>query len=1092
MRVRGWFWLTFGLAFLALAVVAAYELIASPFQAMLLADYARRLTYHDEPGPSDRIRFPEAGPYDLRHGYAGLPGFRQRLEKRGFLVSRQARLSPEMDKLVEYGLFLPYREKSSAGLTLADCAGNPYFSFAQPRRIYADFADVPPVVANTLLFIENRELLDPNHPQRNPAVEWDRLAQAMLEKAVQIVQPGRNVPGGSTLATQIEKYRHSPDGLTLTPTDKLRQMASASVRAYLDGTDTLVTRRRIVLDYLNTVPLAAAPGHGEVHGLGDALQAWFGLDFEQVNSLLHNPQPTPEAARVYKHVLGLLISQRKPSWYLLSGRKELDAQADVHLGLLAQAGVISPALRDLARQQHIAFANGKAAKGPARLANKAALTTRAELAGMLGLSRLYDLDRLDLTVATTLHGPSQEKVSDFLRGLSDPAQVKAAGLYGPHLLAPDNDLAKVLYSLTLHELTEDGVAPRVQADSLNQPFDINQGAKLDMGSSAKLRTLITYLQLIAELHQQYQGMDPRELDKLPIPPRDELTRWAVMYLRYASDQGLEAMLMAAMDRLYSADPSEAFYTGGGLHTFVNFKKEDNGRVMDLWEATRNSVNLPFIRLMRDLVRHFIYRAPSTAARVLADAEDPGRKSYLVKFADQEGQVFLAKFWKKYRGLNPEQTSDVLLNHFAAHPVRLAAVYRYLEPKADLATFMAFMKTRLANPTAWDAGQFGRLYNDYGPDKFNLADRAYIVQLHPLELWLAAHLRQHPGAHWKDVVAASKEERIAGYDWLFKTGRKNAQDSRIQSLMEIEAFQEIHQRWRRLGYPFASLVPSYATAIGSSADRPAALAELMGVIQNDGIKQGTITIQRLDFAAGTPYHTVFAGQTAKSERIFPAEVARVIRRALVNVVQQGTARRVLGAFTSQGAKLPLGGKTGTGDHRYETYGPDGSVTESKVVNRVATFAFFIGNRFHGVVTAYVPGEAAANYKFTSALPVQILKSLAPALQPLVAAGEGQPLAWDHALAAFETENPLPQAAPELPALAVEVTPAPPGRTPPPAPAQPAPPVVPHIPPPAPAPAPPPLPAPRPPVQEPARPVPPPHRPALPTPAPVTPGQGFDFL
>jgi membrane peptidoglycan carboxypeptidase len=1090
MKRSTWFWLGFGLVLLVAAGVAAYELIASPFQAMLLADYAKRLTYRTGPGPSERIRFPKAGPYDIRFGYVGLPAFRQRLQDQGYLVSHQARLSPEMDKLAQYGLFLPYREKGSAGLTLEDCSGAPFFSFRQPGRVYAGFADVPPVVANTLLFIENRELLDPNHPQRNPAVEWDRLAQAMLEKMVQVVQPGRNVPGGSTLATQIEKYRHSPDGLTLTPGDKLRQMASASVRAYLDGSDTRVTRRRIVLDYLNTVPLAAAPGFGEVHGLGDALQAWFGLDFEQVNRLLVQPRPTAEAARVYKHVLGLLIAQRKPSWYLVNGRRQLDALADVHLGLLADAGVITPAFRDLARQQHIAFLPGKAARSGHARPDKAAAATRIELASMLGVRSLYDLDRLDLTVSTSLHQSSQAKVSAFLHSLADPAAVKAAGLYGEHLLAPDDDLGKVIYSFTLHELTDEGAAVRVQADSLDQPFDINQGAKLDMGSSAKLRTLITYLHLVAELHAQYRVYNARELDQLAIPERDVLTRWAVAYLRGATDKGLRPMLMAAMGRLYSADPGEVFFTGGGLHTFVNFKKEDNGRVMDLWEATRNSVNLPFIRLMRDLVRHFMYRAPSTALRVLEDAEDPRRRTYLVKFADKEGRTFLAKFWKKYRGLDPQATSDVLLNHLTAHPVRLAAVYRYLEPKGDLVGFKAFMKSRLTNPASFGDGELKRLYDQYGPDRFSLADRAYIAQLHPLELWLAAYLRKHPGARWDELVEASAEERVAGYDWLFKTGRKDAQDSRIQSLMEIEAFQEIHQRWRRLGYPFASLVPSYATAIGSSADRPAALAELIGVVLNDGLKPAPAGIDRLDFAAGTPYHTTFVRALPPAERIFPEEVASVVRQALVEVVQQGTARRVAGAFTSNGGKLAIGGKTGTGDHRYETYAPNGTVLESKVVNRVATFAFFIGHRYYGVVAAFVPGEAAAGYKFTSALPVQLVKAMAPALQPLVGSGEGRPLPWPKAVEAFEAENPPPPAAPAAPldlklAPALKTLPAA-GAAP--APAAPVPPA------PAPAPVPPPHPAPGKDHPAPTKPAPaaPREEPPIPSPAPATPGRGFDFI
>jgi len=57
-----------------------------------------------------------------------------------------------------------------------------------------------------------------------------------------------------------------------------------------------------------------------------------------------------------------------------------------------------------------------------------------------------------------------------------------------------------------------------------------------------------------------------------------------------------------------------------------------------------------------------------------------------------------------------------------------------------------------------------------------------------------------------------------------------------------------------------------------------------------------------------------------------------------------------------------------------------VTGSRVVSRAATFVFFLGDRFYGVVTAYVTGPEAARYQFTSALPVQVLKGLAPTLTP----------------------------------------------------------------------------------------------------------------
>src|SRR3546814_3871472 len=117
--------------------------------------------------------------------------------------------------------------------------------------LYPDFNAVPPLVVNALLFIENRELLNPDTPRRNPAVEWDRLGRAVLGYATGgLLMPSG--PGGSTIATQLEKMRHSPGGRTDTPVEKLRQMVSASMRAYRDGPDTMDERRQLVVDVLNS------------------------------------------------------------------------------------------------------------------------------------------------------------------------------------------------------------------------------------------------------------------------------------------------------------------------------------------------------------------------------------------------------------------------------------------------------------------------------------------------------------------------------------------------------------------------------------------------------------------------------------------------------------------------------------------------------------------------------------------------------------------------------------------------------------------------------------------------------------------------
>ena len=48
--------------------------------------------------------------------------------------------------------------------------------------------------------------------------------------------------------------------------------------------------------------------------------------------------------------------------------------------------------------------------------------------------------------------------------------------------------------------------------------------------------------------------------------------------------------------------------------------------------------------------------------------------------------------------------------------------------------------------------------------------------------------------------------------------------------------------------------------------------------------------------------------------------------------------------SDGAVIPLVGKTGTGDNRVKVVGPGGRLVESRVTNRTAAFVFMIDDRF----------------------------------------------------------------------------------------------------------------------------------------------------
>jgi membrane peptidoglycan carboxypeptidase len=964
-----------------MAGLGFWELQTSTIQAQQLSRYAQSIRFWVEPGANPSIRFPGPGPFDQRTGYSRLPAFLKRLEAEGFAVERQARASPTLTALMDLGLFPIYREKSQTGLKVLDCRGRPLYAFDFPQRVYRDFAEVPPLVVNALLFIENRELLDSRYPYRNPAVEWDRLANAVLNRMVRLVAEDHPSPGGSTLATQMEKYRHSPGGRTDSAEEKVRQMVSASLRAYLHGNETLTARRQIVVDYLNTVPLAAVPGFGEVVGLGDGLKAWYGEDFDAVNARLHRVPRGPEElevqARAFRQVLSLLIAQRRPSELLNGGRERLDSLTDSYLRLLAKEGVVDGALaRTALRIRVVPRASAPLASPGSFAERKGADAARVKTARLLGVASLYELDRLDLTVETPLEGSLQKEVSEALRRLTDPRYAREAGLLEPRLLAR-GDPSQVIYSFTLMERAADANRVRVQADSIDQPFDMNEGAKLDLGSTAKLRTLVTYLELIAELHARYGALPPEALRKVEASPRDLLTRWALDYLGRAQDRSLSAMLEAALDRRYSASPHETFFTGGGLHSFENFRPEDDFRVVSVGEAFRDSINLPFVRLMRDIVHHVMFREPGSTARLLQDPTHPLRAEYLSRFADREGRAFVRRFYTKYKGKSQEEMLALLAQGVRPTPARLAVAFRAVAPEAGPEALEAFLAGNLPPGQAYDATA---LYLAYAPDRYDLVDQGFLAGVHPLELWVVEFLSRRPGASLAEAVEASQQARQAVYRWLFRTRNKNAQDQRIWSLMEVEAFMEIHERWRRLGYPFDTLVPSYATALGSSADRPAALAELMGILVNDGVRLPTVRLEAFHFARATPFETRSALQAPAGERVLPAEVAAAVRRALEDVVARGTGRRLPAALTlADGSVAALGGKTGTGDHRFEVYAAGGRLVESRVMGRAATFVFLIGDRYFGTVTAYVPGEKAKDYRFTSALPVQVLKSLLPVLE-----------------------------------------------------------------------------------------------------------------
>ncbi len=970
--------------------IIAWEMRTSRLQAMFFWDIAKKCGFQVKPGKNMDIRFPLHGPYDIRMGYVRIPEWTDRLEERGVDLTCQARWSEKLIQIADKGLFPPYSEKSHAGLQILDAHEQEIFKAAFPNHTYQNFDSIPPAVVDMLLYIENRKLLDQGSPYINPAIEWERLAKAVMDAGIRLFDPDHPVPGGSTLATQMEKFRHSPEGITDSAEEKFRQIFSASLRSYLNGERTLNTRKKIVADYINSIPLSAIPGYGEVNGLGDGLWAWYGMDFQIVNRLMfkarENGLPQEQliqTGEALKAVLSLFLSQRRPTDYLTKNQTALQDLTHSYLRLLFRDGFISEQIYDAAINARLSL-NKEAFKSHAldRSRQKAANMIRSRLLADLKVENIYNLDRIDLSVKSTVDMECQQNITRTLEALNDPQFLEKNGLTGEYLLET-GDPGKVIYSMSLFEKTAEGNALRVQTNNFEGPFNIDEQMKLDLGSSAKLRTLALYMEIIAAIHDRYAGLSDSVLSEIVREPAlDHLSRWAIEYLLSSRDRQLAGMLDAAMERKYSASPAEQFMTGGGLHSFANFNKEDNAKIMSVRMAFRHSVNLVFIRLMRDIVYYHIFQRYGVTPRSLEQVDATERKRLLTVFADKEGKLFIKKFYNKYHQENNLPASELLFMEISPTPPKLAAVYRFIQPEASPEAFEGFIRNHLPGSKLSDGDIFD-LYDRYAPGKFSLADIGYVAHIHPLELWVVRYLLQHPTATLSQIIMDSNEERISVYQWLFKTKSRYKQNNRIRTIIELEAFDDIHQAWKRLGYPFDYLVPSYASAIGSSGDRPGALAELAGIIQNNGLRLPVIRLESLLFGGKTPYETGFIAAPVSGEQVMPREVAHILKRALTDVVEEGTARRLKTALElPDKTRLIAGGKTGTGDHRYKTFGTGGVLTGSKVMNRAATFIFFIGERHFGSVTAYVAGRDAEEYSFSSALPVQVLKMIVPDILPLI--------------------------------------------------------------------------------------------------------------
>jgi len=123
---------------------------------------------------------------------------------------------------------------------------------------------------------------------------------------------------------------------------------------------------------------------------------------------------------------------------------------------------------------------------------------------------------------------------------------------------------------------------------------------------------------------------------------------------------------------------------------------------------------------------------------------------------------------------------------------------------------------------------------------------------------------------------------------------------------------------------------------------------MGIIVNRGMRLPVTRVGAMQFASATPYETRLDYQPPRAERVLSADVADVVRRALIGVVDEGTAKRLKGALVRRDGSVVAIGARPHGRPIVSTLRPRRAVDLVARRRRSATLVFLIGDRYFGTI------------------------------------------------------------------------------------------------------------------------------------------------